>query len=420
MQRFTVNMDRLSEFAANVVSTNKRIERLFGIRDDISFVITGYRTVEVNMACPIDPDQIIKVEVHVADIDARGTFMGEEIRLDGWKFCGSVSYTKGQSEGVFSTAPGGISQEMRDRLTPVKAHVCDHCNRRVYRNRMVIVADQDGKEVAVGSSCVSDFIGRDVPADFLNLALLKQVWDRDFEVGPPANPNDYAVDLIDYLLVVKYIIAAEGGRCLGRNYEGDKLTTGEVLNNTYSVYTKKRWYSPEEILERHSTEEDLEVVRKAIEHSKAEAASGNDFHQNLGVYIRDMYVNNPSNSMAFWILGSYVNKLFKEAASGRPEPKNEYFGSVGDKLKDFDLELVFKTWSHNQWGTTFIYKFIDCEGRAYTNMSGKCLGRMVNGDFMEYEVGSKFTTSFKIMEHEEYQGQLQTRIGYAKFTPLEV
>uniref|UniRef100_A0AAU6W3S0 Uncharacterized protein n=1 Tax=Pseudomonas phage Cygsa01 TaxID=3138529 RepID=A0AAU6W3S0_9VIRU len=416
-----INVSRIDEFLEKVRVLNKRIKKMHGIIDDVKVTFGARSTTVVNAPSLFDPDEIVEFEIEVVAVTVESSFIGQDIKVNGWTLMAVADYSGHQSEAEFKIV-SPISKALRTRLAPRKAQVCDHCNRRVFRNKMIVVKSEAGEEKAVGNSCVADFLGWGTPETILSMALLKGIGpDLDAEFGGVRfTLDDVVEDLVDYLCVAKYIIDDNDGWALGRNTEKGEPTS-EWMSQAYGTNPKAR-YRAHEITAKHVNDTDLRVVQAAINWSKTQAAEGNEFHQELGLYIRDGYVGRPHRSNAFWIVGSYMN--MKKSQEARRPVLNEYYGAVKDKF-ELDLTLTFWTYYDGQWGRTYIYKFTDEAGRLFVSKTANALGQPVDRDetgqyrWRDAEAGDVYCVKAKVMEHSEYNEIKETRFGYAKYTMLK-
>lgn len=409
-----INVSRIDEFNEKVRFLNKRIKKMHGIIDDIKVSFGARKCVTLSTQSLEDSTKIIEVEIEVVVVTLESSFIGQDIKMNGWSLLAVADYSGLQSEAEFKVVTK-FSEDLRTRLAPRKAQVCDHCNRKVFRNKMIVVRNESGEEKAVGNSCVADFLGMGTPESILSLALLQTLGqDLEAEFGPRVKFEDFVEDLVDYLCVAKYIIDDNDGWALGNNTEKGEPTSRWMFE-AYGLNPKVR-YRAGKILDDHVTDSDLRVVQAAINWSKAQAADGNDFHRELGIYIKDGFVGRPTSSFAFWIVGSYMN--MKKSQEARRPVLNEYFGAVKDKF-EMDLTLTFMTYYDGQWGRTYIYKFTDEAGRLFVSKTSNALGEPVDGRWRDAEAGDVYQVKAKVMEHSEYNEIKETRFGYAKYKTLK-
>lgn len=407
-----INVSRIDEFNEKVRSLNKRIKKMHGIIDDIKVLFGARKCVTLSTQSLVDSTKIVEVEIEVVVVTLESSFIGHDIKMNGWSLLAVADYSGLQSEVEFKVV-AKFSEELRTRLTPRKAQVCDHCNRKVFRNKMIVVRNEAGEEKAVGNSCVADFLGWGTPESILSMALLQTLGqDLEAEFGPRVKFDDVVEDLVDYLTVAKYIISDTGGWALGKNSEKG-VPTCDLMSMAYGINPKSP-YKAFDILTNKATDADLLVVQAAINWSKGQVGleEGNDFHRELNLYIRDGYVGRPMSSNAFWIVGAYMN--MKKRQEGQRPVLDEYVGAVKDKI-EYTLELTFSTYFDSHWGRTYVYKFRDDVGHEFLVKTSNALGQPVDGKWRDAEAGDLYDVKAKIMEHSIYKELKQTRLGYAKF-----
>lgn len=99
----------------------------------------------------------------------------------------------------------------------------------------------------------------------------------------------------------------------------------------------------------------------------------------------------------------YVKSLREQYVADHA-PKTEYFGNVGDKLER-EVKLVRRAGFDTQWGTTFVYTFVDSEGHQFIWKTG-C--------YLDQSEGSTLVLRGTIKAHSEYRGARQTELTRCK------
>lgn len=78
----------------------------------------------------------------------------------------------------------GHEATLPDSLWTTDSH-CDHCGHNRQRNTVIVLSDENGELVQIGTSCVKDFLGGHSPADVAWMAT----WLPEFSEGLADNDN---------------------------------------------------------------------------------------------------------------------------------------------------------------------------------------------------------------------------------------
>ena len=77
----------------------------------------------------------------------------------------------------------------------------------------------------------------------------------------------------------------------------------------------------------------------------------------------------------------------------------DFFGEIGDKLKDYSVTLVNKKSYMGKWGLSYIYSFIDAENHLFVWFTQKVLNK---------EINDTFNIKATIKGHDMFNGNKQT------------
>ena len=102
----------------------------------------------------------------------------------------------------------------------------------------------------------------------------------------------------------------------------------------------------------------------------------------------------------------YLDKIRKEYTN-TSKSKAGYFGEIGEKV-DLTLKCVAYYGFDTQFGTTFIWKFVDSENHVFIWKTGKYIDN--------FESGVEMHIKGTIKDHNEYNGEQQTVLTCCKIT----
>jgi len=104
--------------------------------------------------------------------------------------------------------------------------------------------------------------------------------------------------------------------------------------------------------------------------------------------------------LAFKLEKQVAERTKEQAERAEKAASREYFGEIGERVRERKLKMVFATGFDTDFGYMYINKFEDEEGNAFTYKGSAGWGR-------EYEG----RVSFTIKDHSEYRGEKQTLIS---------
>lgn len=279
---------------------------------------------------------------------------------------------------------------------------CDHCGHHRNRNNVYVFVDANGKQMAVGQTCLRDFTGCDNPEEIVNratiigdLSAICEEEEKEYWGGR----GEYIFSATDILESAAANIRQYGWISKAKAMESfdPMMPTSQYVVNDLMV-NKGKWV-PVEI-----TDADKAMAKTALDYFRAGNQFDNDYLNNIRVILKcDMVAY---RHLA--LVASGVNHIIREqsniVANKAKAITSDYVGNVGDKLKDiaviFEKEIYI---GETQFGSKYLYCF------QYN-------GNSVNWftDKRDYEVGNAYTMSATVKELKEYNGIKQTIVTRAK------
>lgn len=158
-----------------------------------------------------------------------------DLRLPGgWRWCATIE------RGELGNLVFGPDAERFAHLREAKL-TCDHCNHKRFRKLHYVVANDDGEEKVVGSTCLKDFLGES-PSKILNFhTTMRDFLEDEDEWGYTSKPSTYR----SLRAVVEYTLRQIelAGKYVKRDYYGygDEPSTGECVKAAFfpSPHAKK-------------------------------------------------------------------------------------------------------------------------------------------------------------------------------------
>lgn len=316
----------------------------------------------------------------------------------GWTFVGALEHLDA------GNLVHGDDPEMsgwRDALNE-----CEHCGHSRRRTKTVILRDETGTVVQVGSTCLKDFLGYHGSPERLIAMLdaIREFSDDDEERDGGWRRYDYGEPTDVFLACVCACVRANGwsAKSSGSHWPTATLVSMYVSNYRPTKYeTELR--AKLEAISVH--EEDVEEARKVREWARTIPADASDYLSNVRVALAGDFVL----TKHFGIAASAISARRKEeereearAVTNGERAASRFVGAVGDRLET-TVTVKFVRDFATDYGDKFLVSMTDDEGNRLKTFS--------SGDFGRYaKVGERVTVRGTVKKHESYQGTEETML----------
>lgn len=346
-------------------------------------------------------------EVALVDLELNVTF-----KFNGWRSLGLVQRKDGIVQCYFDNAD--LIKQYKD----TDFH-CDHCNKKVHRNSVVILENESGERKVVGTSCVKEFTSG------LDGNLIAEVNDymrvlemRNSELDSLMNGEDddsesfferrciQTYDVVDVVSVAKKIIDSKG------------FESSNSMNATWKLIM----FEIDDYDRNKVENEALDAIEWIKSLSEDEVLKSN-YLFNLSQIINAGYCTARHFGFLASLIPSYRKSEYKRLRDNNNKESN-YVGNVGDKLS---VKVTYlETYTYDTYfGSSHIHLFMDDNGNIFKWSTGTGLKFIVDdvhsNDSQWYGLdrGSIIQLSGKIKEHSEYHNQKQTVLTRCKYEVLE-
>lgn len=378
---FNVPAYRAETLTARINKLAKKAKR-YG-NADIQFTITAPFMQDVKQGVKTYAIEMVTV-----------TVQGDAPKFGEYTFAAKVELI-GEENIVHNVA----NIELDARFRTMK-NECDHCGHHRARNNVYVFVDANGKQMAVGQTCLRDFAGCDNPEEIVNRASI--IGDLEAICGD--EEKEYWGGAGEYIFSAKDILesAAANIRQYGwiskaKAAELETTPTSQYVINDL-IKNNGKWIAVE------ICDADKAMAQTTMDYFRA----GNQFDNN---YLDNIRVILKSDMVAYRhlaLVASGVQHVIREqsniVANAAKAIVSQYIGNVGDKLKDiaviFEKEIYI---GETQFGSKYLYCF-------------QHNGNSVNWftDKRDFEVGNAYTMSATVKELKEYNGIKQTIVTRAK------
>lgn len=317
--------------------------------------------------------------------------VGEAPRVAGWDFLARVELMSG-GENLIHRVPGvdlGLDESFRTH----NGH-CDHCNTLRPRNDVYVLANGT-EQIAVGRSCLRDFLGIDDPKSIVNRAQFFEEL-RSFEeedmIGLFAKYGYF--DLKEVLMFAAAFIRSKGYVSRAKQKETGYETTGQCVQ--YSIRAVPGY-------EIEITQEDRNWADKTVEFFRSADTFKNDYMNNLRVLMKqDIVKVDHVNLIASAVLAAQ-RELIPKSDDAK---ESNYVGEEKQRLKGLDLlleKIIFL--GPNTWGPSFLHLFKDENGNVFS---------WITSSKLEVAEGTLVKLDASVKQHKSYNGVKQTVLTRTK------
>ena len=372
--------------------------------------------------------------------------------MDEWEILGVIDY----KDSLVKPVPGKEipMEELRD--IPLSGNSdCDHCNRNIYRNKTIFVRNtKDGEIKHVGGSCTKYYLGMDYER-FLNyieslheMEIVTSEYDEDWvSFGQPMEEMHNVSDMIKYYIwytkhnghmttkqVDAYNAKVDDYDKMISSTSGIVLDTMTLVNNRPNSDNISSRQADEEYNEWISvvedfntkintiTDDEVKEVLDFVETKKEESS----FMFNVYNHINESYVKARVSRFITGVCSFYFSvKLYDENQKRIREKELEesgkkpstYIGEIDKKSGFKSVEVTRLSGYQGSFGWVNIYTMEDERGNVITKF-GTINERYISCDSEEVVVGTKLSFTSPIMDHTEFRGTKQTKIGrLSKYNP---
>lgn len=330
--------------------------------------------------------------IQVVDVD----LLYPDYKLGNYQLIAIIDHTLSPTENAIYKY--NESAEIPTRYRTARP-CCDHCRTKRQRNKTALLQDESGDLKQVGIDCLKEYTGinaLDIIRAFIALESLCE--ELDTERGYYTGGAPTYIKTLDYIAYCVHAINKEG-------------YTKSLKNDAYNEILKHQ---------NPATDTDRETAQKVIDYFK----NGNfedEFLYNIHVNMQQSGTR--ENGLLAYSYQAYLKqqeRAAEKATRAAEAAKIEYYGKVGDKLKNIKVTGRAVTSysyqiSYYNFVTTYIYEFKDTANHVFIWKSQKEIQFDDDGQFCG-------TISGTIKAHEEYNGTKQTILTRCKTeaeTPAE-
>ena len=339
---------------------------------------------------------------------------GDAPVFEGYELSGvlePVELAAGGYENMIRTVPGKtVPASYRTRVFE-----CQHCNTKRRRKETFVVRHiASGKHVAVGRSCLKDFLGHCNPNQLARAAeywcslqdSLCEAEDRDFVSGGHVATEFQLEPLLGLTagMINRYgwmPRSACENRAESTADRVAELMDPPKFGGRNAEAAKRAWRADLDHCVAHAKQPKVaERVKAAIEWASNLEIAEDGYLANLNLTVRMARLTKKDLGIACSLLAAYDRHLGNETKrKERDSYTNEHFGTVGEWIiRKVTLEKT--TTIENEWGVSVLHSFRDADGRCFKWFS--------SGHGTIADPNETLTIRAKIKKHDNYKEQKQT------------
>lgn len=331
------------------------------------------------------------------------------IRYNGWQALGCVQRKDGIIQCYFNKSAMEKDSSLILQYKDTDFH-CDHCQKKVHRNSVVILEHEDGRRMTVGTSCVKEFTrGLDgnlvlAFADFehyLNSIVFSSDDKEECLIGDSESYDSFCekygtrtYDVRKVVATALYVIKTHGYAKM-YNFD-DKVPTCIIVSN---IYEDKR-YTDEELIKADS------IISWVL------GLPASKYQLNTYLFnVRSVVESGYCTKRHFGLLSALPISYNKDIETSLKETKkeSEYVGNVGDKLT-ITVMLTKAISYESAYGTGYIYLFKDSNENVLKWSTNKYL--------KDIEIGDTIELTGRVKEQDTYKQVKQTSLTRCKYTVI--
>ena len=319
--------------------------------------------------------------------------------IDGYELiaCLDIFTGKNGNNEVFVSAVPG--KEVPNSYKNVHTIQCDHCKHNRYRTHSILLRHTDtGEYKEVGSTCVKDFFNGNNPAGFMHMAsiefseIIECLDEEKMDFG--RGFRHYNINFV--LTLSAAAIAKWGYVSKSKAYDfGGYSTADHVMENIEpSPYLKE---SNRVAIDQ----QDIDLANLTLEYFKNLDPGDNDYLINCCKIVSLDYVPLKMLGYACSMILAYKKSVGYEKKA--QESSSIHVGSVGERLKNIAVTVIYKREFVNDFGTNVLYTFKDESGNIFKTF--------YSGYTWACEIDEKISITGTVKKHVEYQGIKETMLN---------
>lgn len=331
----------------------------------------------------------------------------------GWQVVAKIDCS--EASPIIHAVDDKVSEEQLLSWRRGDVTACDHCGHNRARHDVYVIRHENGEHMQVGSTCLKDFIPKDIAtlaSKATTLLELVQSWDEGYS-GGSSIPSSWSTE--QYLATCLVICDIEGGFLSRSKARGGTTLPTSDLAHMLLVNVASRNVEPNGKLknfpEFRVDEADAAISDKLDEARELRAGllgmdARSNFEFNLVAALeREFITRKEMGLVAAAIPAARIRAEREVEAVEQGEEMvqivSEWVGEPKQR-REFDVTLDFRTSFEGYYGLTTIMKFVTEDGNILTWFTSSPA---------DLDVGDTVRIKATIKDHDTYEGEKQTKVN---------
>lgn len=318
---------------------------------------------------------------------------GDAPKIAGWELLARIELI--DDENLVHVIPNSESEI--DSRFRTHGNECEHCKTIRRRNDVYVFANAE-KQIAVGRTCLRDFMGIDDPKMIVERAQFFEDMKKTFDEEEGTSFSSFGYYTLKSVLTVAAAqIRKNGFRSKAVSLEQDVLSTADA--------TKLQMMDDPKVSVEIEAE-DVVWGENTIEFFRATSYFGNEYMDNVRVVMKQDIVKNDHIALVVSGVSTVQREFAKAKANKDSAAQSDFVGQVKERIKGLELileKVIFL--GYGSFGANYLHLMKDECGNVFSWITGNKMG---------VDEGSNIKIDASVKEHKVYNGVKQTVLTRAK------
>lgn len=317
---------------------------------------------------------------------------GEPYKTNGWTFVASIEHLP-NGEAIVKKSPYYNGPDVEQEF--LEGNMCQHCNVKKQRRVQVVIEDEEGHRIILGSTCVKDFLGW----NYSPVYTLDAEEIRDEITGGKETFHEPIKNVLAIALAVKDLYGFQSA-----SGDSESLSTKTRVQNFLHMPERYKDKDVEEQLKSKDYDAEAKALITMVEEDTANA--DNDYLRNMKAAFTG---GEAYSSTVGLIVSSILMAEKKKAKAAKEETKasltNALYAPVGAKI-ELEVQCVDQRDFETAYGFTTLYTFVgDSHRFKWFSTSNHSL-----------ETGEKYVLKGTVKQENDYNGDISTVLTRCKIS----
>lgn len=319
--------------------------------------------------------------------------VGDAPKIAGWELLARIELI--DDENLVHIIPNK-EYEIDNRFR-THGNECEHCKTLRRRNDVYVFANGE-KQIAVGRTCLRDFMGIDDPKMIVERAQFFEDMKKTFD-----EEEGFSFGSFGYY-TLKSVLTVAAAQIRKNGFRSKAVSLEQGVLSTADATKLQMMDDPKVSVEIE--DEDKVWAEKTIEFFRATSYFGNEYMDNVRVVMKQDIVKNDHVALVVSAVSTVQRQMAKEKANKDNAAKSDFVGQVKERIKGLELileKVIFL--GYGSFGANYLHLMKDEAGNVFS---------WITGNKMDVDEGSNIKIDASVKEHKVYNGVKQTVLTRAK------